>query len=98
LAYLAELSTCCDSGIENVVDPRAYAAKSQVADPDSPTFHQAMNGKFAEEYVKAMQLEVTTLVQQRLSTLALAVSSLLKASVSGITTSPAIRRTSHIPA
>ena len=28
LAYLAEVSTCCDSGIEHVIDPRAYAAKS----------------------------------------------------------------------
>ena len=34
-------------------------------DPDAPTFHQAMNGAFAEEYIKAMQLEVATLVQQR---------------------------------
>ena len=65
LAYLAEISTCCDTGIENVVDPRAYAAKTQGSDPDSPTFHQAMNGEHAEEYIKAMQLEITTLVQQR---------------------------------
>ena len=64
LAYLAEVSTCFESGIENVVDPRVYAAKAQMADPDSPTFHQAMNGEFAEEYVKAMQLEIATLVQQ----------------------------------
>ena len=65
LAYLADVSTCCDTGIENVIDPRAYAAKSQRMDPDAPTFHQAMNGAFAEEYIKAMQLEVATLVQQR---------------------------------
>ena len=64
LVYLAEVSTCCDSGIENVIDPRVYAAKTQLSDPDSPTFHQAMNGEFAEEYIKAMQLEIATLVQQ----------------------------------
>ena len=64
LVYLAEVSTCGESGIENVIDPRVYAAKSKMLDPDSPTFHQAMNGEFAEEYVKAMQLEIATLVQQ----------------------------------
>ena len=42
LAYLAEVATCCDAGIENVIDPRVYAAKTQGSDPDSPTFHQAM--------------------------------------------------------
>ena len=65
LVYLAEVSTCCDTGIENVIDPRVYAAKTQGADPDSPTFHQAMNGEFAEEYIKAMQLEIATLIQQK---------------------------------
>ncbi len=65
LAYLAEVSTCCDTGIENAVDPRAYAAKTYGSDLDSSTFHQAMNAELAEEYIKAMQLEVATLVQQQ---------------------------------
>ncbi|KAI2499350.1 hypothetical protein MHU86_15132 [Fragilaria crotonensis] len=65
LSYLAEISTCCDTGIENVVDPRAYAAKTPGSDPDMPTFHQAVNGEHAEEWIRAMQLEVETLVQQR---------------------------------
>ena len=65
LAYLAEISTCCDTGLENVVDPRVYASKTPGSDPDTPTFHQAMNGEHAEQWVKAMQLEVQTLVQQR---------------------------------
>lgn len=65
LAYLAELSTCCDTGIENMADPRVYAAKVPGSDPDMPSFHQAVNGKHAEEWVKAMQLEIATLVQQR---------------------------------
>ncbi|KAI2489575.1 hypothetical protein MHU86_25021 [Fragilaria crotonensis] len=65
ISYLAEISTCCDTGIENVVDPRAYAAKTPGSDPDMPTFHQAVNGEHAEEWIRAMQLEVETLVQQR---------------------------------
>jgi hypothetical protein len=65
LAYHAEVNTCCDTGIENTVDPRAYAAKTHIMDPDSPSFHQAMNGEYAEQYIQAMQLEVSTLIQQR---------------------------------
>ena len=65
LAYLAEISTCCDTGLENVVDPRVYLSKTPGSDPDTPTFHQAMNGEHAEQWVKAMPLEVQTLVQQR---------------------------------
>ena len=50
LAYLAEVPTCCNSRVKNVVDPRVYVAKTQLgADPDSPTFHQAMNGDHAKE-------------------------------------------------
>ena len=49
LAYLAEISTCCDTGIENIIDPRVYAAKTPGSDPDMPTFHQAVNGEHAEE-------------------------------------------------
>jgi hypothetical protein len=31
-------------------------------DPDMPTFHQAMNGEFADEHIQVMELEVATLV------------------------------------
>lgn len=65
LAYLAGLHTCYDTGLENISDPRVYAAKQRKDDPDSPTFHQAMNGEHAEDYIQAMKLEVNTLVQQR---------------------------------
>jgi hypothetical protein len=65
LIYHAEVNTCCDTGLENCTDPRAYAAQTHVMDPDSPTFHQAMNGEYAEQYIEAMQLEVSTLIQQR---------------------------------
>jgi hypothetical protein len=63
LACLSEISTCCNTGVENVVDPRVYASKVPGSDPDMPTFHQAMNGEHLEQWVKAMQLEVQTLVQ-----------------------------------
>ena len=42
-----------------------YAAKNRKDDPDMPTFHQAVNGPNAEDYIEAMKLEVNTLVQQR---------------------------------
>ena len=65
LAYTAELLTCHDTGISNITDPRVYAAKLRGNDPDSPTFHQALNGENAEEYIKAMQEKVATLILQR---------------------------------
>ena len=65
LAYTAELFTCCDTGFHDITDPRVYAAKTRQNDPDSPTFHQAINGENAEEYIKAMQTEIATLILQR---------------------------------
>jgi hypothetical protein len=65
LAYLAGLDTCHDTGLENISDPPVYAAKQQKDDPDYPTFQQALNGEHAAEYIQAMKLEVSTLVQQR---------------------------------
>ena len=42
-----------------------YAAKTRRKDnPDSPTFHQAIHGENSEEYVKAMQIEIATLILQ----------------------------------
>jgi hypothetical protein len=64
LAYLAELFTCLDTGVVNITDPRVYAAKTPGHDADMPTFQQAMNGAEASEYIKAMQLEIQTLVGQ----------------------------------
>jgi hypothetical protein len=64
LAYLAEMFTCQDSGILNIDDPRVYAAKLRGNDADNPTFQQAMNGPNANEYIKAMHLEIHTLVAQ----------------------------------
>jgi hypothetical protein len=65
LAYLAGLCTCYDTGLENISDPRMYAAKNRKDDPDLPTFHQAVNGPNAQDYIEAMKLEVNTLIQQR---------------------------------
>ena len=41
-----------------------YAAKLRGNDADNPTFQQAMNGPNANEYIKAMQLEIHSLVAQ----------------------------------
>jgi hypothetical protein len=66
LAYSAELLTCFDTGIHNIIDPRVYAAKTRrKVDPDFPTFHQAIHGENSEEYIKAMQMEIATLILQR---------------------------------
>ena len=65
LAYMASLSTCHNTGLENISNPRMYAAKHHKDDPDSPTFHQAINGENAEDFIQAMKLEVEKLVQQQ---------------------------------
>jgi hypothetical protein len=65
LAYIAELFTCSDTGQINITDPRVYASKTPGTNADMPTFQQAMNGSEAAEYIRAMKLEVQTLVNQR---------------------------------
>ena len=65
LAYLAEVLTCSDSGFINIVDPRVYAVKVRGGNADNPTYQQAINGADSAEYLKAMKLEVDTLVGQR---------------------------------
>ena len=65
LSYLSELLTCMDTGMVDICDPRVYSAKANRADADNPTYQQAMNGNDAGEYIKAMKLEIFTLVQQR---------------------------------
>ena len=43
-----------------------YATKTCCKDdPDSPTYHQAIHGRNSEEYIKAMQIEIETLILQR---------------------------------
>ena len=51
MAYLAEVFTCPDTGVMDISDPRAYAAKQRGGDADNPTFQQAMNGPAVEEYI-----------------------------------------------
>lgn len=65
LAYLADLLTCQDSGVVDIVDPRVYATKVRCKDADTPTYQQAMNGPDATEYLQAMKLEIHTLIGQR---------------------------------
>ena len=42
-----------------------YASKTQKNDPDTPAFHQAFHGEHSEEYIKAMQIKIATLILQR---------------------------------
>jgi len=62
LTYQAELETDLDTGETNIVDPRVFAAK-RCTDPDTPSFRQAMKGDDSEEFLKAMKVEIATLVQ-----------------------------------
>jgi len=64
LTYRAELETDLDTGETNITDPRVFAAKRR-DDPDAPSFQHAMKGDDAEEYIKAMKLEIATLVQHK---------------------------------
>ncbi len=64
LAYKAELHTCTDTGVMDVIDPRVYASKTPKDNADMPTFQQAMNGPEAAEYLNAMKLEIQTLKSQ----------------------------------
>ena len=64
LAYLGEIQTDYDTGIVNCEDPRVYAAKlKKLHDPDTPTWHEAMNGSDADHYVEAMKKEVSQLIK-----------------------------------
>ena len=63
--YLPELFTCPDSGVLDIGDRRVYSAKLRENDADNPTFQHAMHGPYAAEYIKAMVLEIHTLVGQR---------------------------------
>jgi hypothetical protein len=65
LAYLASLETDLDSGEENCRDPRAYAAKHRVNDPDAPSYNDALTGQHATEYEQAMVKEISQLIKQR---------------------------------
>jgi hypothetical protein len=65
LAYVADLSTDFDTGLLNCTDPRAYVAKTRNKDPDTPTYQAAMTGPHADEYRKAMELEIRQLLIQR---------------------------------
>jgi hypothetical protein len=58
------LFTCCDTDFNDITDPQVYAAKTNQINPDSPTFHQALYGENSEEYIKAMQTEILTLILQ----------------------------------
>jgi hypothetical protein len=58
LANAAELETDFETGIVKCCDPREYAAKMKLHDPDNPSFNEAMHGNETEQYVEAMFIEI----------------------------------------
>jgi hypothetical protein len=65
LAYQAEVQTDLFTGESHVSDPRAYAAKHKISDPDMPTYHEALSGEHASEYAEEMKKEIRQLIKQR---------------------------------
>ena len=64
LAYQAECETDFDTSELNISDPRAYAARSRLNDPDSPSYYEALTGEDAHHYERAMEKEITELLKQ----------------------------------
>jgi hypothetical protein len=64
ISYLSELQTDWYAGTVNKSDPRVYAAKKTRYE-DKPSFHEAMHGDHQEQYLEAMKIEITSLLQQR---------------------------------
>jgi hypothetical protein len=56
MAYLAEIHTDQNMGEVDISDPRVYAAKRKL-DPDMPSFHEAIRGDHAEQYIEVMKIE-----------------------------------------
>ena len=63
LVYQAELEIDMASYESNITDPRVYNAKfnKKLADPDSPTFKEAMSSMEADKYIEAMKEEIMNL-------------------------------------
>ena len=65
LAYSAELHTDLETGESHCQDPRAYAAKHKLHDPDMPSYNEALTGEHAHEYQAAMLIEIKQLIRQK---------------------------------
>ena len=65
LAYLADISTDPRTGDVHCIEPRAYAAKHKVHDPDMPSYTVAVTGPHSEEYIAAMKKEINQLIKQK---------------------------------
>jgi hypothetical protein len=63
VAYLSELHTDWDEGTINISDHIVYAAK-KTRDADNPSFHESMHGEHQKQYLEAMKIEVSSLLQQ----------------------------------
>jgi hypothetical protein len=63
MAYLVKIQTDQNTIEVDIRDPCVYASKRE-SDPDIPTFHEAIQGDHAEQYIKAMEIEVKSLLQK----------------------------------
>jgi hypothetical protein len=59
MAYLSELQTDWDAGTVNISGPIVYTA-NMTRDADNPSFHEAMHGDQHEQYLEAMNIEITS--------------------------------------
>jgi hypothetical protein len=64
MAYLAKLHTHQDTGEVDIIDPRVYAVKWK-SDPNMLSFHEALSGNHAEQYIEAMKIEIKSLLFQK---------------------------------
>ena len=65
LSYMADSSIDIETGCFTSNDPRIYAAKHKVNDPDMPSLTEALTGEHADEYLIAMKNEIRQLVKQK---------------------------------
>ena len=64
LAYNAELQSDLTTGSYEGSDPRCYAAKHKLHDPDNPSYNDALSGEHSQEYEQAMIKEINQLIKQ----------------------------------
>ena len=57
LAYMADVSTDFETKEYDYNDPRVFAGKHKLNDPDMPSYSDTVTGTFASEYIEAMKNE-----------------------------------------
>ena len=63
LAYQADILTDLQTGEIYCTNPRVYAAKLKLHDPDTPTYHEALTENHSHTYEEAMKIEIRQLIK-----------------------------------